>query len=128
MPKNSTWKSPGKAVQDGFLPSSIWYVFEYAREYDFTYGERFYDLSWNHGLTHEEIFSAIEVPCVYIHAMENVHENGTYLCVASREQAERAVSYIGDNCRLAETESSDHVIHTVHSAFYIEAVNSLLQK
>lgn len=57
-----------------------------------------------------------------------MHENGTYLCVASREQAERAVSYIGDNCRLAETESSDHVIHTVHSAFYIEAVNSLLQK
>ena len=121
-------KKPDEAVQIGFLPSSIWYVFEYAKEYDFTYGERFYDLSWNHGLTHEEIFSAIEVPCVYIHAKENVHENGTYLCAASREQAEREVSYMGDNCRLVETENSDHVIHTAHSAFYIEAVNSLKSK
>lgn len=118
-------KHPDEAVRIGFLPSSIWYVFEYAREYDFAYGERFYDLSWNHGLTHEEILSAIEVPCIYIHAKENVHENGTFLCAASREQAERAVTYIGDNCRLIETDTSDHVIHTVHSDAYIEAVNSL---
>ena len=121
-------KKPDEAVQIGFLPSSIWYVFKYAKEYDFTYGERFYDLSWNHDLTHKEILSAIEVPCVYIHAKENIHENGTYLCAASREQAERAAAYIGDNCRLIETENSDHVIHTAHSAFYIEAVNSLLLK
>ncbi|WP_423984178.1 hypothetical protein [Granulicatella adiacens] len=121
-------KKTNEALQIGFLPASIWYVFEYAKEYDFAYGERFYDLSWNHGLTHEEILSAIEVPCVYIHAKENIHENGTYLCAASREQAERAVAYIGDNCRLVETENSDHVIHTAHSAFYIEAINSLLSK
>ena len=38
-------------------------------------------------------------------AKESIHENGTYLCAASREQAERAVSYIGDNCRLIETYS-----------------------
>lgn len=118
-------KHPNEAVRIGFLPSPIWSVFEYAREYDFAYGERFYDLSWNHGLTHEEILSAIEVPCVYIHAKENVHENGTYLCAASRKQAERAVTYIGDNCHLIETDTSDHVIHTVHSDVYIEAVNLL---
>lgn len=118
-------KHPDEAVRIGFLPSSIWSVFEYAREYDFAYGERFYDLSWNHGLTHKEILSAIEIPCVYIHAKETVHENGMFLCAASREQAERAVAYIGNNCRLIETDTSDHVIHTVHSDVYIEAVNSL---
>ncbi|BET21926.1 hypothetical protein [Solobacterium moorei] len=116
------------AVQIGFLPSSFWYVFEYAKKYDFMYGERFYDLSWNHGLKHEEILSAIEVPCVYIHAKENVNEDGTYLCAASREQAERATAYVGNNCQLVETENSEHVIRTAHSAFYIEAVNSLLPK
>ena len=120
-------KHPDEAVQIGFLPSSIWYVFKYAKEYDFEYGERFYDLTWNHGLKHEDILSAIDVPCIYIHAKESVHENGTYLCAASREQAERAVSYIGNNCRLMETDTSDHVIHTVHSDEYIEAVNSLLK-
>lgn len=108
-------KHPDEAVRIGFLPSSIWFVFEYAKEYDFAYGERFYDLSWNHGLTHEEILSSIKVPCIYLHAKESISENGTLLCAASREQAERAVSYIGDNCRMVETDTSDHIIHTVHS-------------
>ena len=49
------------------------------------------------------------------------------ICAASREQAERAVAYIGDNCRLVETDSSDHTIHTVHMKEYIDAVNSLLK-
>jgi len=116
---------PNEAVKIGFLPSSIWFVFDYAQEYDFAYGEKFYDLTWNHGLKHEQILSDVKVPCVYIHAKEMLHENGTYLCAASREQAERAVKYIGDNCKLVETSDSDHVIHTVHSEDYINAVNSL---
>lgn len=117
----------GQAVKIGFLPSSIWSVFEYAKKYDFAYGEHFYDLSWNHGMTHEEILSNISVPCVYIHAKETIHENGTLLCAASLEQAERAVSYVGENCRLVETDTSDHVIHTVHSQLYVETVNSFLK-
>lgn len=48
--------------------------------------------------------------CGYIHAKESISENGTFLCAASREQAERAVSYIGDNCHLVEKDTSDHVI------------------
>ena len=47
--------------------------------------------------------------------------------LTSREQAERAVGYIGDNCTLVETDTNDHVIHTVHSDVYIDAVNSLLK-
>ena len=31
-------KKPDAAVQIGFLPYSMWYVFEYAKEYDFMYG------------------------------------------------------------------------------------------
>ena len=118
-------KHPDEAVKIGFLPSSFWYVFEYAKHYDFAYGEHFYDLSWNHGHTHEEILRSISVPCLYIHAKENKAPDGTFLCAASRGQAERAVSYIGDNCRLIETDTSDHVIHTVHKDLYIEAVNSM---
>ncbi len=117
---------PGEAVKIGFLPSSIWSVFEYAKDYDPAYGEHFYDLSWNHGIAHEKILSDISVPCVYIHAKETLHDSATLLCAASREQAERAVSYIGGNCRLIETPTSDHMIHTVHRQLYIEIVNSLL--
>lgn len=118
-------KHVDEAVRIGFLPSSMWNVFEYARYYDFAYGERFYDLTWNNGFTHKEILTNLKVPCVYIHAKEMIHEDGTFLCAASREQAERAISYIGENCRLVETDTSDHVIHTVHSNEYIEVVNSL---
>ncbi len=117
---------PGEPVKISYLPYSMWYVFQYAMEYDFAYGEHFYDLSWNHGLRHEEILSAIRVPCIYIHAKESMDKNGVYECAASREQAERAASLIGDNCRLVETDTNDHVIHSVHSSFYVEAVNSLL--
>ena len=95
--------------------------------YDFAYGEHFYDLSWNHGLKQEDILEAIEVPCVFIHAMEMPGPNGVNLSATTREQAERAVSYIGENCRLVETDTNDHVIHTVHSDVYIDAVNSLLE-
>ena len=120
-------RHPGEPVKIGFMPPSVWSVFQYAMEYDFAYGERFYDLSWNNGFTHERILADVNVPCVYIHARESVSEDGTYLCAASREQAERAVGYIGDNCTLIETDSSDHVIHSVHSELYIGAVNSLLK-
>jgi pimeloyl-ACP methyl ester carboxylesterase len=117
---------PGEPVKIAFLPNSVWYIFQFAMQYDFAYGERFYDLTWNHGLKQEDILSAIQIPCVYIHAKESVDPNGVYECAASREQAERAVAYIGDNCRLVETDTSDHVIHTVHSQLYLDAVNSLL--
>lgn len=117
---------PGEPVKIGFLPPSMWSYYQYATEYDHAYGEHFYDLTWNNGYRHEQILSDIEVPCVYLHAKEQVMD-GTYLCAASREQAERAVAYVGDNCRLVETDSSDHVIHTVHMKEYIDAVNSLLK-
>lgn len=120
-------KHPDEAVKIGFLPSFVWSIFAYAQKYDFAYGEHFYDLSWNHGYSHEQILSDIEVPCVYIHAKEKSAEDGTYLCAASQEQAERAVSLIGEKCRLIETDTSDHVIHTVHKELYIEAVNLLLK-
>lgn len=116
---------PGEPVKIPVLPYQTWYVFQYAMEYDFAYGEHFYDLSWNHGLRHEDILSAINIPCVFIHAKESVDQNGVYQCATSREQAERAANYIGDNCRLIESDTNDHVIHSVHSEFYIDAVNSI---
>jgi len=118
---------PGEPVKIEFLPNNIWYIFQFEMEYDFAYGEHFYDLSWNHGLRHEDILSAISIPSVYIHAKAGEDQNGINQSAATREQAERAVSYIGDNCRLIETDTNDHSIHTVHSALYIDAVNSLLK-
>lgn len=121
-------KHPNEYVKIGFMPSSVWAIFKYTRNYDFEYGEHFYDLSWNHGISQKQILSDIEVPCIYIHAKENQAGDGTYLCAASREQAERAVGYIGENCTLLETDTSDHTIHTVHKDFYIDTINSLLEE
>lgn len=121
-------KHPGEEVKIFFLPSSITQVFHYAVDYDFRYGEHFYDLSWNNGYTHEEILSRIEVPCVYLHAKESISRTGVYLCAASKEQAERACSYIGDNCGWVETKDSNHGIHAVYSDIYLEAVNSFLRQ
>ena len=121
-------KHPGEEVKIFFLPSSVTGIFHYVVvvDYDFQYGERFYDLTWNHGHTHKEILSKINVPCIYLHAKEDRADNGVYLCAATREQAERAVGYIGKNCTLIETDTSDHAIHNVHADVYLDAVDQLL--
>lgn len=119
-------KHPGEEVKIAFLPKSITGIFHFVVNYDFKYGEHFYDLSWNNGIKQEDILSAIEVPCVYLHAKESISDNGVYLCAATREQAQRAVKYIGDNCTLIETSTSDHLIHGVHKDFYIETINKFL--
>ena len=121
-------KHPTEEVKIMFLPSSITTVFHYVEQYDMLYGEHFYNLTWNNGITHEEMLSDIDIPCVYLHAKENVSETGVYLCAASKEQADRAVDYIGENCRLVETESSDHNIHGLHEDIYLDAVNSFLEE
>lgn len=121
-------KHSGEEVKIMFLPKSVTMVFHYVEQYDMLYGEHFYDLTWNHGITHEQIFSDIEVPCVYLHAKESISENGIYLCAASKEQADRAVSLIGGNCRLVETPDSDHNIHGKHTQIYLDAVNSFLKR
>ena len=121
-------KHPNEEVKIMFLPSSITTVFHYVEQYDMLYGEDFYDLTWNNGITHEEMLSDIDIPCVYLHAKENVAETGVYLCAALREQADRAASYIGENCRLIETENSDHNIHGSHEDIYLDAVNSFLEE
>ncbi len=119
-------KHPGEEVKLFYMPSSVMSIFHYTPDYDFNYGEHFYDLSWNHGHSHKDILSAIDIPCIYLHAKEGIADTGVYLCAASREQAERAVGYIGDNCKLIETTTSDHTIHSVHSDVFISALDELL--
>lgn len=84
----------------------------------------FYDLTWNNGLSHEQ--SDVKIPCIYLHAKESLADNGVYLCAASREQAERTVTLIGDNCQLIETNDSNHNIHGTHKKIYLDAINSFL--
>ena len=121
-------KHPGEEVKIFFMPKSATSVFHYVIQYDMLYGNHFYDLTWNHGITHEQLLSDIEVPCVYLHAKEEVAENGVFLCAASREQADRAVALIGANCKLIETDNSDHNIHGVHKEVYLDVVNSFLKE
>ncbi len=119
-------KHKGEEVKIFFLPHSITGIFHYVVNYDFKYGEHFYNLTWNNGFSHKKILEKIDVPCIYLHAKEGKTETGVYLCAASREQAIRAAKYIGDNCILKETPDSNHAIHNAHSDLYIESINELL--
>ncbi len=120
-------KHPNEEVKIAFLPKSITGIFHYVVDYDFKYGEKFYDLTWNNGIKQEDILEQINIPCTYIHAKETIAETGVSLCAATKEQADRAVAIIGNNCRLVETPTSDHLIHGVHSELYIDIVNSFFK-
>ena len=121
-------KHPDEYVKIPYMPSSIWYTFKFNAQFDQAYAENFFDCSWNNGHAHKDILEAIEIPCVYLHAKEGFGPNGEMLCAASLEQAERAISYIGDNCTMVETPTSDHTIHTKYTEIYIDAVNSLKER
>ena len=121
-------KHPNEEVKIFFMPPSATLSFHYVKQYDMLYGEHFYDLTWNNGITHEQLLSDIDIPCIYLHAKEQIADSGVYLCAASKEQAERAVALIGDNCQLIETEDSNHNIHGVHTQVYLDAINSFLKE
>ena len=117
---------PGEVVKIGVLPSIAWNVNQYIPDYDLTYGEHFYDLSWNHGYTHKQILSDIHVPCVIIHEKENVDANGLYLCATSDNNAKEAARLLGDNGRLEEVESSYHMFHSNHVDEFVDIINGVL--
>lgn len=121
-------RHPREEVKIFFMPAIATSIFHYVKQYDLLYGEHFFDLTWNNGLTHEQLLSDVTIPCIYLHAKESVSDNGVYLCAASREQAERAVALIGDNCQLIETEDSEHNIHGKHRQIYLDAINSFLKE
>ncbi|MDD6039388.1 MAG: alpha/beta hydrolase [bacterium] len=123
--KKYSEKHPGEEVKIFFMPEGVTGVFHYVNQYDMRYGEHFYDLTWSKAITHEQMLSDIKVPCIYLHATESVAENGVYLCAASKEQADRAVSLIGTNCTLIESGTSDHCIHDVHRELFLDAINRL---
>lgn len=120
-------KHMNEEVKIFYLPPSMTTLFHYSMNYDLEYGELFYNLSWNNGYSHKEILENIEVPCIYLHGKEEIAKTGVYLCAATKEQAERAVAYIGENCEFIEMEDSNHAIHNVHTKTYLEAVNSMLK-
>ena len=116
-------KHPDKPVQYFFMPESINFTFLHMREYDFLFGEHFYDYTWHSGISHKTLMSDIKVPAIFIHAKDSYTDDGILLAASSDEQARQAVSLIGD-CELVEL-SSNHDIHRFHPDVFINAVNSL---
>lgn len=68
-------------------------------EYDFAFGEHFYDYSWHAGISHETLISDIHVPTVFVHAKGQYSPDGILMAASSDDQAHRTVDLIR-NCRL----------------------------
>ncbi|MDV3426539.1 MAG: alpha/beta hydrolase [Bacillota bacterium] len=112
-----------KPVQYFFMPESINFMFLHIREYDFRFGDHFYDYTWHSGISHEKLMSDIHVPTVFLHAKDAYTADGILMAASSDEQARKAVSLI-NKCELVEL-SSNHDIHRFHPKVFIEAVNKL---
>lgn len=119
-------KYPDKPVQLFFMPGSVNFMFLNMKEYDFAFGEHFYDYSWHAGISHAQLMSDINVPTIYIHALDQYSEDGILMAAASNDQARKAVELIGE-CEMIEL-SSNHDIHRFHPEVFIDAVNRFLEK
>lgn len=118
-------KHPEEPIQYFFMPESLNYPFLYIKEYDFAFGEHFYDYTWHSGISHETLMSDIEVPTVFIHAKDSYTEDDILQAASSDEQAREAASLMKD-CEIVEI-SSNHNIHRFHPETFIDAVNSLYE-
>lgn len=117
-------RHPDRPVQFFFMPQSINQMFLYVREYDFAFGEHFYDFTWHAGIPHERLMSAIRVPTVFLHAKDAYSPDGNILMAASSDaQARKAVALM-QNAKLVELKSN-HDIHRDHPSVFIDALNSL---
>lgn len=115
-------KHPNKPVHFFFMPESINAIFLGIREYDFNFGEHFFDYSWHSGIKHEDLFNDINVPTIFLHVEENYTEDGILLAASSNAQAEKACSLI-DDCKLINL-SGNHNIHRFNSKKFLDAVKS----
>lgn len=118
-------KHPDEPVQYFFMPESINFTFLHIKEYDFLFGEHFYDYTWHSNISHKDLLADIDVPAVFIHAKDSYTEDGVLQAASSDQQAREAVSLIGD-CELVEL-SSNHNIHRFHPQVFIDAVNALMK-
>jgi hypothetical protein len=121
--QNYHMKHPGEPVQYFFLPESINFMFLYSKEYDYAFGEHFYDYSWHSDIKHEKLMGDINVPTIFLHAKDSYTADGILQAASSDEQARKAVELIGD-CELIEI-SSNHDIHRFNREIFLDAVNHL---
>ena len=105
---------------------SVNYLFLYIRQYDFRFGEHFYDYTWHSEIDHADLMRDISVPTVFLHTKESFTDDGILMAASSNEQARRAVELIGD-CELIEL-SSNHDIHRFNPKVFLDAILKLQQR
>lgn len=113
--------NPGKPVQFIFMPEATNFMFLYSQDYDLVFGEHFFDYSWHSDIDHTVLMSDIEVPTVYLHIEEMYSDDGVLMAAATNEQADKAVSLIGD-CELIRL-SGNHDIHRFDSQAFVNTIN-----
>lgn len=121
--QNYSKKNPNKPVQFFFMPQSINQIFQFVNEYDFEFGEHFYNYSWHSNISHSSILQNISVPTVFIHAKDLYSQDGILMAASSNEQAKKAKELI-KNCKLIELKSN-HLIHWYNPKVFIKAINDL---
>lgn len=126
--KNRLEKYPNKPLRIWFLPKKVnklmQDMFTYIDDYDFQFGENFYNYSWHNNISHKELMLSVKHPCIYLHAKESYSKDGVLMAAASDQQARKAVGLI-KTCELIELESG-HNIHQEKSEEFIKSINKLL--
>ena len=124
---NRLKKYPDKPLKIWFLPKTVnkmmQDMFTYIDDYDFQFGDNFYNYTWHNNISHEKLMLNVKHPCIFLHAKESYSKAGVLMAAASDQQASKAVGLI-ENCELIELESG-HNIHLEKPEEFIKCINKL---
>ena len=110
--------NPGEPIEIAFVPSVVREMIRGLDYYDPSFGNAFYEGTWNEGFSHAEALAKIECPVLLLHANYEFMEDGTLNGALSDEQAQKAMSLTEDG-ELMEVDSS-HVINIEHPDLFAQ--------
>lgn len=104
--------NPGQPVEIAFLPSTVQEMLRGLNYYNPSFGNAFYEGTWNEGFDHAEALQKIQCPALLLHANFEITEDGILDGAISQEQADKVVSLI-PNCAYKKIDSL-HVVNLDH--------------
>lgn len=113
--------NPGKPVEIKPLPQTIRMMFRGLSLYDPSFGNAFFNGSWNQDFDHASALQQVECPVLLLHANYGITEEGILNGAMTQEDADRAMQLLKNG--VYEKIDAQHVVHLDKPKEFIQLMN-----